>query len=260
MKAVNLIPADQRRGAGGLAGRSGGIVYVVAGGLLVVVVLGVVYALAVKDVANKTGQLNQVTAEANVVQAQANTFQEYIQVHQLSEAKLRSVVSIAQSRFNWPGAMGQLALALPGDVTFTSLTAISSNGSSSAGAAAPSTTAPSTSSTPTFALAGCASSQSEISTILSRLESVPSVTSVSLADSAKQTDQAPNTHSGTVSRGSAGASAGKCPLVSWTINLAYSGTYTVPNQRLPHSSTSPSTLSHSTASTSGVVAGAQVAR
>ena len=33
MRAVNLIPADQRRGAGGLAGRSGGIVYVVAGGL-----------------------------------------------------------------------------------------------------------------------------------------------------------------------------------------------------------------------------------
>ena len=41
VKAVNLIPPDQRRGAGGLAGRTGGIVYVVVGGLAVIVALGV---------------------------------------------------------------------------------------------------------------------------------------------------------------------------------------------------------------------------
>lgn len=262
MRAVNLIPADQRRGAGGIAGRSGGLVYVVAGGLLVVVVLGVIYAFAVKDVANKTGQLNQVTREAGLVQAQANSLQNYIQVHQLSEAKVKSVVSIAESRFNWPGAMAQIALALPSDVTFNSLTAVASNPSSAGTAVAPSTTTASTGSSPTFALAGCASSQSEIATILNTLQSVPSVTNVSLSDSAKQTDNAPNTRNGTVSRGSAASQSGKCPLVSWTINLAYSGTYTVPEQRLSHSSTSSSTVSHSTASTSsgGVVAGSQVAR
>jgi Tfp pilus assembly protein PilN len=260
MKAVNLIPADQRRGAGGIAGRSGGLVYVVAAGLLVVVVLGVIYAFAVKDVANKTGQLSQVTSEVAVVQTQANSLQNYLQVHQLSEAKVKSVVSIAQSRFNWPGAMAQIALALPSDVTFSSLTAVASNGAGSATSAVPATTAPSTSSSPTFALAGCASSQSEIATILTKLQSVPSVTNVSLADAAKQSDKAPNTHNGTVSRGSAASQGGKCPFVSWTMNLVYSGNYTVPEQRLSNSSTSPSTLSHSTSSTSATVAGSQVAR
>jgi len=258
VKAVNLIPADQRRGAGGLAGRSGGIVYVVAAGLLVVVVLGVFYAFAVKDVANKTGQLNQVTAEVNQVTIQANSLQNYVQVHQLSQTKVKSVVAIAQSRFNWPGAMAQIALALPSDVTFSSLTAISANSSSSGTSAVPSTTT--SAGGPTFALSGCASSQSEIATILNRLQAVPSVTNVSLSDATKQTDAAPNTHNGTVSRSAAGSQGGKCPLVSWTISLAYSPSYTVPTQKLPHSSTSPSTVSHSTASPNGVVAGAQVSR
>ena len=260
MRAVNLIPADERRGAGGIAGRSGGLVYVVAGGLLVVVMLGVIYAFSVKDVANKTGQLNQVTREVGLVQAQANSLQNYTQVHQLSEAKVQSVVSIAQSRFNWPGAMAQIALALPSDVTFTSLTAVAENGSSAGTAAAPSTT--SSAGSPTFALAGCASSQSEIATILTRLQAVPSVTNVSLADTAKQSDSAPNTRNGTVSRGSAASTGGSCPIVSWTMNLSYSGSYTVPDQRLSKSSRSPSTVSHSTSSTgsSGVVAGSQVAR
>lgn len=260
MKAVNLIPAEQRRGAGGIAGRSGGLVYVVAAGLLVVVILGVVYAFAVKDVANKTGQLNAVTHEVAQVQTQASELQNYSQVHQLSQAKVGAVVSIAQDRFNWPGAMAQLALALPRDVTFNSLTAVASNSSSAATSEVPSTTG--AAGGPTFALAGCASSQSEIATILTQLASVPSVTNVSLADSAKQSLNVPNTRKGTVSRGSAASQGGKCPFVSWTVNLVYSPSYTVPDQKISGSSQSSSTVSHSTSSTNsgGVVAGSQVAR
>ena len=260
MRAVNLIPADERRGAGGIAGRSGGLVYVVAGGLLVVVVLGIVYAFAVKDVANKTGQLNQVTREVGLVQAQASSLQTYTQVHALAEGKVQSVVGIAESRFNWPGAMAQIALALPSDVTFNSLTAVAENASSAGTAAVPSTTTGAGS--PTFALAGCASSQSEIATIITRLEAVPSVTNVSLADSSKQGDSVPNTRNGTASRSSAASQSGKCPLVAWTLDLDYSGSYTVPNQKLSKSSNTASTVAHSTSTTSsgGVVAGSQVAR
>ena len=258
MRAVNLIPADQRRGAGGFAGRSGGIVYVVAAGLLVVVVLGVIYAFAVKDVANKTGQYNQVTQEIGAVQAQTAELQPFLDVHALSQSKVKSIVQVAQSRFNWPAAMAQLALALPSDVTFTAFTAVVANGTSSATATVPSTTT-GTGTSPSFALAGCASSQSEISTILTRLQAVPAVTNVSLQDSAKQGDNVPNSRTGTVSRGSAAAVQNKCPFVAWTINVTYSGTYTVPNQKLPHSVTSPSTVSTS-ASSGGAAQSKQVAK
>ena len=73
MRAVNLIPAEQRRGAGGLAGRSGGVAYVLTGALAVIVVLGVVYALAVHTVAGKNGQLATVTQQVDAVNAQAQS-------------------------------------------------------------------------------------------------------------------------------------------------------------------------------------------
>ena len=73
VRAVNLIPADQRRGAGGLAGRSGGIVYVLTGGLAVLVALGVVYALAVNSVASRKTELASVTRQVAVVNIEAQT-------------------------------------------------------------------------------------------------------------------------------------------------------------------------------------------
>jgi Tfp pilus assembly protein PilN len=255
VRAVNLIPADQRRGAGGLAGRSGGIVYVVAAGLLVVVVLGVVYAFAVKGVADRQGQLNQITAEVALTQDQANALQDYIQVHQLAQSKVSSVVSIAESRFNWPGAMSQLALALPGDVTLTGFTAVAGNGSSAATGGVPSTTA--SAGSPTVSMTGCAASQAEVATIITRLQSVPAVTNVSLGDAAKQTDGVPN--SGTGSRAKTGGSGGKCPKVTWSLSLAYSPSYTVPTQKLPRSVTAPATVSHG-ASSGATAQSSQVSR
>ena len=83
MKAVNLIPTEQRRGAGGLAGRSGGIVYVVVGTLAVIVALGVVYASAVKSVADRKGQLTAVTAQVAQVQQQAAALSPFVNVHSL---------------------------------------------------------------------------------------------------------------------------------------------------------------------------------
>jgi Tfp pilus assembly protein PilN len=242
MRAVNLIPAEQRRGAGGIAGRTGGIVYVLAAGLLVVVMLGVLYAFAVNDVAKRTAALNQVSAEVGTVTAQANSLQPYVQVHQLAQSKVQAVVGLATGRFNWPAAMSQIALALPSDVTLVSLGAVASNSSGAATSAVPATTTPSAGG-PTFNVVGCASSQSEVATVLARLESVPSVTNVSLLDSSKQAAKVPNTRKGTVSRNSAAQSGGKCPLVSFTLAFTYAGTYTVPKQRLAQDKTSHATAS-----------------
>jgi hypothetical protein len=72
MKAVNLIPADQRRGAGGAAGRAGGAVYVLLGGLAVLVILSVVYAISASQVSDRQSKLNHVSAQADVVRALPN--------------------------------------------------------------------------------------------------------------------------------------------------------------------------------------------
>jgi Tfp pilus assembly protein PilN len=234
MKAVNLIPPDQRRGAGGIAGRSGGIMYVVVGGLAVVVGLGILYAFAVKSVADRKGQLAALTEQTNAVQAQAATLSPYVQIEQLRERGVGGVVGLATTRFDWPDAMKQLAYALPSDVTLTGLSG------SVAGPAVSTASTPTTTSTTGgagFTLAGCASSQAEVATVLTQLEQVPGVTSVSLQSATKQ-GKAANAGK-PVARRKALARTGQCPLVSFNADVSYSETYTVPEQRLP-SNTTPS--------------------
>lgn len=237
MKAVNLIPAEQRRGAGGIAGRSGGIVYVVVGALAVVVALGVVYAFAVKTVADRTGQLAAVTAEVGTVQAQKDALEPYVAVHQLRQSAVGGVVGVAETRFDWPDAMRQLVLALPDDVTLTSLT-----GTASAQAAVPGAT---TASPPgsTFSLAGCASSQAEVATVLTRLAAVRSVSNVSLESASKSSAKAPNASKPLGPNGDDAAS-GSCPLVAFNLTFDYAEDYTVPNQKIPTQTVSRTDTKH----------------
>lgn len=225
MRAINLIPADQRRGAGGIAGRSGGVMYVLVGALVVIVALGVVYAFAVKSVADRKGQLASVTAQVGQVEQEANALQPYQAVAQLRQRAVASAVSLAESRFDWPDAMRQLVLALPSDVTLTSMNgSVSTAGSASGGTAS--------TAGPTFSVAGCASSQAEVATVLTRLGEVPGVTNVTLEGSAKTTGSAPNA-SKPVKRTKAEAVSGSCPLVSFDLSLGYDSSYTLSPKHAP---------------------------
>ena len=180
----------ERRGAGGLAGRSGGVVYVLTGGLAVLVALGVVYALAVHSVASRKTDLASVTRQVAIVTAESQALQPYVQVAGVTTEKVHEVTSLAESRFNWPSAMQQLALALPGDVTFTSFTA-TANGSAPASATAPTTTTPTagaggaSGSGAGFSLIGCASTQREIAEVVTNLFQVPGVSDVQLVNTAE---------------------------------------------------------------------------
>ena len=239
MRAVNLIPSDQRRGAGGLAGRSGGIVYVLTGGLAVLVALGVVYALAVHSVASRKTDLASVTRQAGIVTAEAQALTPYVQVAGVTTEKVHEVTSLAESRFNWPSALQQLALALPGDVTFTSFNA-------TAGGAAPTSTPAATAPTPatgsaaasgtgaSFSLIGCASTQREVAGVLTNLFQVPGVSNVELASTVETI--APKKLSRQAALKAALSAGGTCPLVTFTVSLSYAGSYTIPNTKAPTAS------------------------
>jgi Tfp pilus assembly protein PilN len=244
VRAVNLIPAEDRRGAGGLAGRSGGIVYVLTGGLAVLVALGVLYAFAVHTVAQRKGELASVAQQVAAVNAETQSLQPYVQVAAISAEKVQQVASIAEQRFNWPSAMQQLALALPNDVTFLSLTASAPGVSSSAGSSGSTPSAPTagSASAAPFALVGCANSQGEIPAVLNDLASVPDVTDVSLESSVENSQIGyhglPTTlnHGGPVNADA--PTAGACPKITWTVSLSYAGSYTVPKVKLPQGSSS----------------------
>jgi Tfp pilus assembly protein PilN len=229
VRAVNLIPADQRRGAGGIAGRSGGVAYVLTGGLAVLVLMGVVYAFAVHNVATKKTDLAEITQQVDSVTAQAQSLAPYVQFAGVSTAEVGQVASLAESRFNWPGAMRQLALALPSNVTLSTFSA-------SAGLGTPN--ADGTTDT-SFSLAGCAGSQAEVAKVLTNLASVPGVSSVSLSNASK------------AAASGSGGTSGACAVI-FTLSVDYAASYTIPNtsgktQQAPGQTVSSSTPTVSTA-------------
>jgi hypothetical protein len=156
--------------------------------------------------------------------------------------KVHEVTSLAESRFNWPSAMQQLALSLPGDVTFTSFTATANGSAPAASTAASSTTTPATGAGASsgagaaFSLIGCASTQREISGVLTNLFQVPGVSDVQLVNTVETVPPKKNKLSRQAALKAALSAGGSCPLVTFTVSLTYAGSYTVPNTKLPKAS------------------------
>ncbi len=171
--------------------------------------------------------------------AEAQALTPYVQVAGVTTEKVHEVTSLAQSRFNWPSAMQQLALALPGDVTFTSFTA-------TAGGAAPTSTPAATTPTPatgsaaasgtgaSFSLIGCASTQREVAEVLTNLFQVPGVSNVQLAstvetDCPEEAQQAGRAEGGAVRRR-------HLPARDVHRVTVIPGSYTIPNTKAPKAS------------------------
>lgn len=232
MRAVNLIPAEERRGAGGIAGRSGGVVYVLTGGLAVLVLLGVVYAFAVHSVARNKNELASVTAQVSAAEIQTQALAPYVEFASLSVQQVQNAATLAKQRFDWPDAMAQLALALPSDVTLTSFSA-SGAGASGAPAAAG----------PAFTLVGCSGTQGEIAGVLTDLAGIPGVSSVALTSTLEN-----KRVNHPVSPSAAEASGGGCPFVTFTVSLTYAASYTLPSAKTPAGSSSGAQTISSSAS------------
>ena len=223
MRAVNLIPADQRGDAGGGGGRSGGGVYVVLGLFGGLAVMALLYGLAAHETSSRRSDVATLTAEVQQAQARAAQLAPYTSFLAMREQRVQAVSQLVDSRFDWAHAFHELGRVLPANkVSLTSLdgTVGSSSGPGAAPAAATSsgagasTTAASGSSgssvtsatppgsIPTFTLTGCAISQAEVALMLDRLRLIEGVKEVSLQSS---------TQSSAKSSSSAGASgSGGC--------------------------------------------------
>jgi Tfp pilus assembly protein PilN len=187
VRAVNLIPAEQRRSSSG-PGRSGGAVYVLLGGLALLLVAVAVYVLTVNQVNDNKDQLSRLQSDTQTAQAQANALSPYRKFAALKAARLQTISSLAQSRFDWEQVMRKLAIVIPSDVWLTSLVGTVSpdvqvqastqtgDGSSGLRAAMP---------VPALELTGCTTGQAQVSRFMSRLRVIDGVSRVSLASSEK---------------------------------------------------------------------------
>jgi Tfp pilus assembly protein PilN len=222
MRAVNLIPSEQRTG-GTVGTRSKGAVFVVLGVLAGFVVLVGLYAVARHQIASRTSQAAALTAQAQEVQARAQALAPYTSFVAMREQRLQAVSQLIGDRFDWAHALHELGRVLPYDTSLSSIQGTiglatgtgTGSGTASAASTASTSTTPSAASTsttaasgsasaapapvasatppgatPTMTIAGCAVSQSEVALTLVRLHEMDGVGNVVLQSSTKSSSSA----------------------------------------------------------------------
>jgi len=201
MKAVNLIPADQRRSSGG-AGKSGGAVYVLLGGLAIVVAMVAMLTLTNRSVADKTAEATSLEAQADVATAKVGNLASYQQFNEVVKTRAAGVKTLASTRIDWGRTFEQVSRVVPADVSLTQLVASSAPGQGGGTVSLRSALA-----NPAIEIVGCAPSQSRVALLMARLRRLEGVQRVSVAASDKQ-DSSSGAASSQSDGGSGGSAAG----------------------------------------------------
>src|SRR5207244_10562375 len=99
MRAVNLIPADQR-GTVSAAGRSGGGAYAVLGVLGGLAILAVLYGVAHRQVSSRQAKAASLSARAQQAEAQVTELAPYTSFIAMRQARAEAVSTLVDTRFD----------------------------------------------------------------------------------------------------------------------------------------------------------------
>lgn len=177
MRPVNLIPPDMRRGDSAPL-RTGPLAYIVLGALALALVGVTMLVLASNEVAEKKDELVTLRREDAAAKARAEALAPYAQFQAMSQQRVETVASLADSRFDWPRVMRELSLVLPDDVLLTELSAGAGATEGEGGEGLSGITGPS------LELSGCTGDQDAVAHFVTALKDIDAVTRVGLQSSA----------------------------------------------------------------------------
>jgi Tfp pilus assembly protein PilN len=204
MRAVNLIPTEER---GGLSGSGSGVGSYVLLAILALMVLGsAAYTLANRTISNREHELADVQTRVQASTATAQGLQGYTTFTALRQTRSETVRSLATSRFDWSHALHEVARTMPSDAWLTSMRATVTPAAAADGGV----TDPLRGSlqSPAIEIVGCTTSQDKVANVISSLRRVDGVERVSLSSSEKLAGDAGGASKGTSD--SAGATSGDC--------------------------------------------------
>jgi Tfp pilus assembly protein PilN len=183
MRPVNLIPEEQRRRAGGGAGRTGPLPFILVGALGALLIGVALLVLAGNQISESKAEIAELQARKTAATERADRLEPYIQFQELEQQRTSTVASLAESRFDWVRTMRQLSLVIPPNVWLTKLNAAAS--SESGGIAGPS-----------LSIEGCARGQDAVAGFVASLKQIDGVTRVGLSESALATEAGGSSGSG----------------------------------------------------------------
>jgi Tfp pilus assembly protein PilN len=222
VRAVNLIPADSR---GRSRGPSTGMalpMYVLLGLLAAAVALVTVYVLTGNSISSRQATLTSLKTQVSQEQAIANRLGSFSKFSQLAQTRISTVSSIAAARFDWHGALENLAKVVPADTTLSAINGTVVPGASAGGGGGNALRADITA--PAFELTGCTANQDDVARLMSRLRVINGVTRVSFSNSQVANAAAPGAGASTgVSQNGCTASAATFDLTVFFTPVANAG-------------------------------------
>jgi Tfp pilus assembly protein PilN len=178
VRPVNLIPPDLRRGDNAPL-RTGPLAYIFVGALALMLLGVTMLVLTSNEVNEKKDELVTLQREDVAAKARAEQLAPYAQFQVMSQQRVETVASLANSRFDWPRVMRELGLILPDDVLLTNLSAGAgaSAGGEDGGEGLSGVSAPA------LELTGCTSGQDAVARFVTTLKDIDGVTRVGLRSS-----------------------------------------------------------------------------
>lgn len=180
MRPVNLIPPDLRRGDNAPL-RTGPVAYMLLGALVLALAGVMALVLTNNQISDRKAEVAQLQQEDAAAQAQAQRLAAYTQFQAMSEQRVATVTSLANSRFDWERVMRELSLILPDDVWLVSLDATA--GGAAGGESSGSSGLSGGIAGPALALAGCAAGQNAVAGFVTALKDIDGVTRVGFESS-----------------------------------------------------------------------------
>jgi Tfp pilus assembly protein PilN len=181
MRPVNLIPPEDRRGEQAPL-RTGPLPYILLGALVAVLIGVTAMVLADNQISESKSEVARLEAEDTRSAARAQQLASYTQFRSMSEQRVATVQSLADSRFDWERVMRELALVLPSSVWLTSLTATASPSISVAGGSSGGSLRAQVPG-PAMEMNGCASGQNAVAGFVTALKDIDGVTRVGVESS-----------------------------------------------------------------------------
>lgn len=234
MRAVNLVPADSRQGRVN-GGKSGGAAYAVLGVMAILLVALSVFAINKRHEAEATQELATVTQSTQAYAAAASEFSSFEAASTEATQRISTVRGLADARFDWAGALRDMARLIPADTQISGLSASVSPTSGAGGGGAANALRGSINS-PAISLSGCSKSQSTVANLINQLQAMRRVTNVTLTSSEQKED-------------SSGGEGGTCSIAGSPFEFSLV-VFMVPGKAVAAGEVVPSTTPAATAASS----------
>jgi Tfp pilus assembly protein PilN len=185
MKAVNLVPNDQRRAQA--SGAQAGSSYLVLGVLAVLLLMAVAYVFTSNNVNSRKSDAAAAKSEADQLEAQVAARGAYTNFSQIKELRLASVRTVADTRFDWERLMRELSRVMPSGSWIQATDAsVTGNVTGTDPVPATSTTGVPVAVQPKANFVGCTPNQTDVAAMMVRMRQLHRVSDVVLNESVKQ--------------------------------------------------------------------------